>query len=125
MEQSAVSVEPLEGYNALRMVWGERPGARDVRAAFAVIMKYLDGAESPVDIIVDIRTDPSFPLGATLTGAIAPHTHKNMGCWLVVGGNAVARFIAGTLMAIGRNPIEWFDTEEAAIESMLRARAFA
>ena len=125
MEESTVSVEPLEEYNALRMIWGERPNNRDVRAAFADIIHYLDGAEGRVDIIVDIRTDPLFPLGATLTGAIAPHSHRMMGTWLVVGGNTVAKFIGATLTSIGRNHIEWFDSEEAAIEYILMTRARA
>ena len=113
--ESTVQVESIEGYNALRMRWDSKPVARDVRSAFGHIMDVLGKVDKPVNIIVDIQSDPQFPLGATITGGSRAHIHRQMGYWLVIGENHLAKVIANTMARVAQRKILWFSTEGEAM----------
>jgi hypothetical protein len=112
---STVRIEPIPGYNALRMTWHHEPASDDAKAAFQQIIDYLDKAEAKVNIVVDVQSDPQFPLGTTLSGAARPHTHPRMGRWLVIGQNRLAQLIGNAMNALSDEKILWFSTEEEAL----------
>ena len=96
------------------MVWSETPTHKQVTHAFDSIRETLDHAAGTVHCLVDLRLNPSFPLAATFNGALQLQSHKNMGKWLVIGGNSTARFIGRTIASAVHNNIEWLDTEKDA-----------
>ena len=96
MNQQAVKIMSLgdEYKNSLLMVWSQNPTHRQVTSAFDKIEQHLNSHQRDIHIIVDLRVIPSFPLGATFSGALRIQSHYNMGKWLVVGENPSAKFIA-------------------------------
>lgn len=110
-----VTVEMLHGYPALKMIWKNNIRKADVPIAFERIANFLDQSDETIHVIVDITSSPVFPLRETIGGAMRPFGHKNMGLWLVVGSNPLARIIEGSLkLATRRDSVKWFkDLEEA------------
>lgn len=112
-QQRSVFVTRLDGDldGMLRMTWRKHPSRTDTIEAFKVIHLHLRQATSPVHIIVDIRNNPVFPLAVTLNSAMQQQSHRQMGHWLVIGINPMARLIARTLSTIVANNIEWYESE--------------
>lgn len=113
--KATVWLAPVSGYdNAYRMIWTAAPTTADVQTVFSAIYAAQNAATAPIYIIVDLTENPTFPLGITMSAALKAHNHKQMGSWLVVGSNRVARLIGGFLTSF-KQSIEWFDTDEAAL----------
>ena len=118
-EQKSVYVMPIIGKAPhLRFVWTEQPTLDDIENAFAYIDQVLDRADTSVHIIVDVRSQPKLPLGKTMTNAIKAQRTDTMGMWLVIGADWRAEFIGKTISSVGKNNIEWFDSEEEAIQRL-------
>lgn len=118
-QESTVWIEVLEDYNdALLMTWTARPNQRDVQQVFEAIRTHLNHSSHPIHIIVDIQSNPAFPLADTLHGALKPQTHTRMGKWLVIGTNHVARIIARTISSFYNSNIEWMPDESAAYDRL-------
>lgn len=113
--RASVYVEVLPNYAPhLHFVWSSSPQPADVVAAFDDIVDHLNNQMTRVHIVVDVRSDPRFPLGTTLTGAIRAQQHLLMGRWLVIGANWMSEFIGRTITSVGKQNVEWFEDEEGA-----------
>jgi hypothetical protein len=110
---ATVRVEPLEGKNALKMIWQRQVIEQDVREAFQVINTCLNEADGQMWVMVDLLSNPNFPLGATIQGALCgPYRNPKLREWLIIGSNPLARVIARTLAGVtGKSNVRWFDTE--------------
>jgi hypothetical protein len=109
-----VTVTPLDDNGALLMKWPHIIDKGSITQAFRVIMSVLVSADSPIQVVVDLRDDPRFLMSETITGAYKSFRHPNLGAWLVVGANPRARMIGQALTTMTqRNNIHWFDTMEA------------
>lgn len=118
-EQKSVYVMPIIGKAPhLRFVWAADPNVYDIENAFAYIDQVLDRADTPVHIIVDVRSQPKLPLGKTMSNAIKAQRTDMMGKWLVIGADWRAEFIGKTISSVGKNNIEWFDSEEEAMQRL-------
>lgn len=113
---SRVYVEPFNHTDqGLKFVWEGSPTVQDTRDAFQQINLFLDHSTGTVHLVVDIRNAKQFPLGATISRASSISLHKNMGNWLVIGSNPMAKVISRTMATFGKTNIIWFDTEEQAM----------
>lgn len=92
------------------------PSVEDTIAVFEVIVDVLDNSNAPVYIIVELLSNPHFPLKQTLSGAMQAHSHPQMGKWLVVGSNRIAKLIGNVLTAFNNTGIEWFKTDDEAMQ---------
>lgn len=112
---SSVIVLPVEERNILKMVWNRQVTSDDVSTAFHEITALLDKSSQQIDIIVDIRQNPNFPLQTTISETLrGPFNHPKMGKWLVIGSSLMAKVIANVLINMGqRDNILWFDDEDA------------
>ena len=117
MTSETVHIELLPESNILIMTWEHRATPEDVRAAFAEMLTYLNAAVAPMDVIVDLRQNPVFPIVETIGGALyGPFRHAMLGDWVVVGASVVARSIGRTLESLSRrHNIRWFDRYEEAV----------
>lgn len=116
---STIIVSEIKGYQyALRMEWQKHPKLHDINDAFDVILKKLTTTDQKIYIIVDISTNPRFPLSMTVSRASQVHRHPKMGDWLVVGSNTMAKFIGSTISALSESKVLWFDTEEDALHHL-------
>ncbi len=112
-----VWLEPVSGYDTVyKMVWTASPSREDTSAVFEVIVDVLDSAPAPVYIIVELLSNPHFPLKQTLSGAMQAHSHHKMGKWLVIGSNRIAKLIGNVLTTFNNTDIEWFKTEQQVIQ---------
>ena len=118
---SQITVDMLEDRRAIRMVWPHSVASGAVRDAFASVTQLLKQSDSPVYVLVDIRSEPNFPVVETAVHALAgPQRHANLAGWLVVGSSPAARKIEGMLTQVtGKQTVQWFDTEEEALEAAL------
>lgn len=116
---TTVSVTPIEGFQfALRMHWEKAPIVPDINQAFDSIFRKLDTSEQKVFILVDITNNPRFPIAVTLSRASQAHRHPNMGDWLVIGTNTMAKFIGTTISSMSSSKVIWFDNEQAALQHL-------
>lgn len=117
MDGKTVNVKVMEGQNALLMTWQRDVDKDDVRSAYHEMMEHLNMTSKPMYIIVDIQSNPRFPLAETISGAFwGPFRHKMLAEWLVVGSSSLARNIGRTLTGITlRDNIRWFGTMEEAV----------
>ena len=116
---ATVTISQIDGFQyALKMRWEKSPTVEDVHAAFDEINTVLNSASQKVWIVVDISSDPNFPLSATLPRASQAHRHENMGDWLVIGQNTIAKFIGATISTLSSSKVIWFDSELAAIRHL-------
>ena len=109
---STVIVEH-QSKNSIKMTWASRVNDNDVKQSFKEIDKILSAAAHPMFVVVDITSNPNFPITATLTGALfGPHRNPKLREWLIIGSNTAAHFIERTLSgATGRIIVRWFETE--------------
>ncbi len=116
--EPTVIVEPLEGYNAVRMAWQRRVDVGDIEAAFREVLRLLDDAEAPVHFVIDIASNPSFPLLTTIQGVLSgPFAHPALGECLVIGASDMAHVFARTLDRMSvRKPVRWFASAEYALD---------
>lgn len=111
-----VSVEPIEGYPALKMIWQHDVVEADVAPAFARISAALDATNRPLYIVVDLLSNPRFPIMTTVQEALSPYRDPMLKEWLIVGSNWMAKAIEGTLARITRHKnVRWFKTETEAL----------
>ncbi len=114
--QPTVSVSRIEGHNAVKMTWQRSIAPTDVRAAFQQIVAFMEESEQPVHVVVDITSNPRFPLLDTIYGALVPFRHRNMGFWLIIGSNRLAYTIERSLVSLtGHAIVRWLETEEDAL----------
>lgn len=109
--RQTVQVEKIDGSPAIVMRWEQDVVPTHVQAAFSRISQLLSESSEPLSVIVDIRTNPNFPLSSTITGAIfGPFRDPKLKEWLVIGSNPIAHIIERILTkATGRSNIKWFD----------------
>jgi hypothetical protein len=113
---STVRVEPLEAYPALKMIWEHTVLEADVAPAFRKIMNALDATNRPIYVIVDLLSNPRFPMMVTVQEALPCYRDPMMKEWLIVGSNWMAKAIEGTLARITRHKnVRWFSTEAEAL----------
>jgi hypothetical protein len=106
-----VTVTPLDDTGALLMKWPHIIDKGSITQAFRVIMSALVKANTPIEVVVDLRDDPRFLMSETITGAYKSFRHPNLGAWLVVGANPRAKMIGQALTTMTqRDNIQWFDT---------------
>lgn len=96
--------------------WQHDVDKNDVVQAFDDLRAFLKEASQPVHVIVDIRSDPGFPLQTTIANAMNDvYGHENLAEWLVVGENQFAKLIASVLERFRRRGnIQWLDSIEEA-----------
>ncbi|PJF22977.1 MAG: hypothetical protein CUN56_03280 [Phototrophicales bacterium] len=109
-----VTLTPTSLPYVYRMNWDANPDENDVRLAFIQIEERLNNSQKPVDIIVDITSNPRFPMRTTINGAARVNQHSMMGDWVVIGGNRAAQLIARSMNLFGKNNIYWYQTETEA-----------
>lgn len=116
----SITVEPVEGYSALKMTWPVHPTEEHVRVAFEQIVAYLNAAQQTVHVIVDLRSDPNIPVTYTFHHVVqGPFNHDRMGNWLVIGKNPRAELVSRLMNVIRRRDnILWFDTEDQAMDKL-------
>ena len=113
--EKTVWAERIEELDAIKMVWGKRIDVEEMRKAFSDVVAYLNRADAPQCVIVDVSSNPRFPIIDTVIHCLAgPFKHPMLNEWLVIGGNDGARTIGNMLMRVsGRANIKWFDDEAA------------
>lgn len=113
---STVSVQPIEGRPALKMTWQHTVLEADVASAFKQIMKTLDATNRPVYVMVDLLSNPRFPMMVTVQEALPCYRDPMLKEWLIIGSNWMAKAIEGTLARITRHKnVRWFNTEAEAL----------
>lgn len=112
-----VVVQPIDGYhNTLVMTWQQIIHPPDVRTAFEAICGALRSGDGPVYVVVDLLSDPKFPLSETMMSAVNCYANPQLGAWLIVGGNRGARAIESFLARVTRRQnVFWFDTMDEAL----------
>ena len=125
MTIATVRVEPIENYPALKMIWEHTVLEADVAPAFQKIMSALDATKRPIYVVVDLLSNPRFPMMVTVQEALPCYRDPMLKEWLIVGSNWMARAIEGTLARITRHKnVRWFSTEAEAmayLDSVLAA----
>lgn len=118
MPDKTIRVEALPDHeNVYVMTWDALPDLSDVQPAFAVINAKLAATNAAIYVIVDIRSQPNFPVTQTISEALAPYRHENLAAWLVVGTNTLARSISFVLSRLTRRQnVLWFKEMEAALQ---------
>lgn len=114
---ATITVQPLSAHpHHVLMTWEQHILINDVREAFRSILQMLNEADHPVFVVVDIRSNPRFPVTQTIAEAIEPYRHERAIGWLIVGHNLLARSIERVLAAITqRHVVTWFADLESAI----------
>ena len=116
MSIATVSVDPIESYPALKMTWQHTILDPDVAPAFRKIMAALDATKRPIYVVVDILSNPRFPMMVTVQEALPCYRDPMLKEWLIIGSNPMARAIEGTLAPITRHKIvRWFANYAEAI----------
>jgi len=115
MSDTTVVVKHLDSRTIL-MAWAKVVTHLDVKEAFKEVDAILNKAEQEMFVVVDISTNPNFPITATVTGALfGPYRNPKLREWLIVGSNAMAHSIERTLANItGRSNVRWFTTQAEA-----------
>lgn len=114
---STIVIEATNSPTLIRMTWSHEVNGHDVKPAFEAITQYLDAANQPIYILVDILSDPIFPLRETISSALwTAYKHPMLAEWLIVGANPLAHAIERTLSKVtGRHNVVWFHHEVEAI----------
>ncbi len=114
IQDTTVTIEQLANGNAIRMTWQRQVNAQDVERAFTAITDILKEASSPMYVVVDLLSNPNFPIGATLNAALfGPYRNPKLKEWLIIGSNSMAQFIERTLASVtGHRNVRWFKTQE-------------
>lgn len=115
--ETTIHVCRMRRQAAIRMTWAHVVRAEDVRPAFETIVAMLNSSSTPLAVLVDITSEPDFPLVETMTQAlIGPYQHANLSEWLIVGVTSKAHIIEEFLVKVtGRENVRWFDSESAAL----------
>lgn len=111
MSDTTVDVRRIDNRTIL-MTWANVVTHLDVKEAFKEVDVILNKAEEEMFVVVDISTNPNFPLSATISGALyGPYRNPQLREWLIVGSSVVAHSIERTLVNItGRSNVRWFTT---------------
>lgn len=119
-DSSSVTIQPYKHYHAILMKWGKSGKKEDIKRAFDEISAKLDTVTSPTCVVVDLRDNNFIPMANTARRAMTgPHRHPMIACWLVMGENRFAHYIADMLnMFTDEGKIKWFD-DEAAVDDFL------
>jgi hypothetical protein len=119
MKIPTVDVQPIEYLPALKMTWQHKVVDKDVIMAFESITAALNNSKKPLYVVVDLLSNPNFPLMVTVQNALEPYRHPQLQEWLIVGSNWMAKTIEGTLSKITRHKnVRWFDSEDEALDYM-------
>ena len=112
---STVTIKYVVEKHCICMAWNHQVTPRDVEAAFAKITDILEQSAEPLCVVVDLRDNPNFPLGATLHGALfGPYRNPKLKEWLIISSNSAAKMIERVLSSTtGRHNVRWFEQEEA------------
>ncbi len=117
-----VDVQPLPNYPALKMTWQQQVAPADVVAAFQAITTALNASDQPMFVIVDLLSNPQFPLVTTIHEALTPYRHPHLQEWLVVGSNWMAQAVEGALSKITKQKnVRWFSSEADAVDYLQTA----
>ncbi|MBX3064138.1 MAG: STAS/SEC14 domain-containing protein [Anaerolineae bacterium] len=115
-DEPTVQIDYLEGYHALKMTWQHNVQTQDVYTAFHKIEMELRKSDQPLYVVVDLLSDPRFPLKATVDGARVSYRHPRLAEWLIIGSNWLARAIERALASVtNKRNVRWFDSEDAAL----------
>ncbi len=112
------TIESLTDYRALRVSWQRHLDIEDVRLTLDEIAAMLDAASEPLNLLMDTRSYPNFPLMTMIQGMLnGPLRHPRMKCCLVVGASSQARILAKTLgdMTRRRREVFWFASDQLAL----------
>lgn len=114
MNKATVSIE-FSG-DVAKMTWEARPTVQDVMAAFETLESHLQQRTAPLHVIVDIRSNPEFPLMATARMAVPLYRSDMLAAWLIIGRNTAARAIESVLAQLTRrHNVYWFKDEAEAL----------
>lgn len=121
--QPTVRMERTHRDDIIIMVWDHDVYKPDVQSAFAEITAMLDQTDKPIYVIVDLLSNPMFPVQTTVSAAMAgPFEHPMLAEWLVIGANSTARLIARTLTTLaGIDNIRWFKSVDEALNHVQTA----
>ncbi len=124
---TTVTVTPVEGHPALLMQWTSAPEKRDVRDAFKTMTEMLDASAVSLRVIVDVSSNPRFPLSETISGAFwGPFRNPKLAEWLVIGASMTSHTIGRTLTSLSRRDnICWFETMDEAMRYLVAAESGA
>ncbi|HLA45082.1 MAG TPA: hypothetical protein VJZ27_16675 [Aggregatilineales bacterium] len=115
-ENSGIQVEPIDGYNALKLICKHNIDDHDLHGASQQILAALDRTTAPLHLVVDLTSQPELPVGATtyeiLTG---PIKNPLLGKFLVFGSSPSAHLVADFVEFRGTVEALWFDTEAEAM----------
>ncbi len=113
---STVSIERIDGCNALRMTWQHQVVEPDVRYAFREIVDALEETDEHLYVVVDLLSNPEFPMRVTVVEALPAYRHPMLRQWLIVGSNRLAHMVEAVLSgATRRKNVLWFASERDAI----------
>ncbi len=117
METKTVTVEYDAIHKLIRMKWEAKVIAKDVRDAFRTIDDLLNRSEQPLYVLVDISSQPNFPISDTIVGALfGPYRNPKLIGWLIVGKTVIATMIERVLSTTTNiNNVLWFNTEAEAL----------
>jgi hypothetical protein len=101
--------------SAIKLVWNSAVTEQGVREGFNRVQAQLTESESPQYIIMDISTNPQFPLKETTAAALfGPYRHPMLLEWLIIGDSEQWHFVEHMLhRATNERKMRWFDTLEA------------
>lgn len=124
MSDTTVTVKHID-HQTILMVWADVVTPLDVKEAFKEVDAILNKAEQEMFVVVDISTNPNFPLSATISGALfGPYRNPKLREWLIVGSNAMAHSIERTLANIARRSnVRWFTTQAEAYAYVEQSKA--
>ena len=106
------------------MIWQHDIIEADVAPAFQKISTALDATKRPLYVIVDLLSNPRFPIMTTVQEALPPYRDPMLKEWLIVGSNWMAKAIESTLARITRhNNVRWFKTEAEALAYLMAVLA--
>lgn len=108
---TTVTVEFVD--RMVKMTWGQRPAVKDIRRAFEEVVDYLEERVDPVYVIIDITSNPHFPIVSTVQAAMPAFRNEMLRAWLVIGSNSLAQVIEGILSGVTkRRNVHWFANED-------------
>ena len=120
MSTPTIIVELIADYNILKMIWGPQVEEHDIAVAFRSIASTLKKSEYPIDVIVDISSNPHFPMQTVISEALSgPFNYPHMGTWVVVGTSRAAHIVSNVLNRLsGQEKVFRFSTQEEALSHL-------
>ena len=102
--------------SAIKLVWDSAITEQGVREGFSRVQAQLSESEAPQYIIMDVSTNPQFPLKETTAAALfGPYRHPMLREWLIVGECKQWHFVEQMLYrATNERKMRWFDTLDTA-----------